>query len=94
MRSRIKSIAGCFFVTLLLTQTFIDGVARATVYENGMNPGMLLRVEQSSIYAMQKAMSEFLPRYINHDMNLPTEYSYEFSLFFDILVWKYHWKNI
>lgn len=94
MRSGIKSLMGCLCITLLLSHTFIDSYAKATVYENGMNPGMLLRVEQSSIYAFKKAMSQFLPRYINHDLNLPTEYSYEFSLFFELLVWKYHWKNI
>jgi len=39
-------------------------------------------------------MEKFLPRYVNTDLKLPTEYSYEFGMFLDILSWKVDWTNI
>jgi hypothetical protein len=80
---------------LALTGTFApNNVAQAAVYSNGMNPGMALRLEENTILAWKKAMVEFLPRYINHDVKMPTEYSYTFGLLFDWLTWKVDWKDI
>lgn len=39
-------------------------------------------------------MSDFLPEYVNADLNLPTEYHYEFGLFLDILSYQVDWTNI
>ena len=39
-------------------------------------------------------MEMFLPKYVNNDLDLPTEYHYEFGMFLDILTWKVHWTNI
>jgi len=63
-------------------------------YVSGMNPGMIMRIEQHSINQVKKAMEEFLPHYLNVDMQLPTEYEYTFSLMFDLLVWNVKWTNI
>jgi hypothetical protein len=59
-----------------------------------MNPGMQLRMEQSTLTSMRSAMSEFLPEYINADLKLPDEYHYEFGLFFEILSYTVDWTNI
>ena len=63
-------------------------------FTSGMNPGMILRLEEKSIDASKRAMQEFLPHYINMDMKLPLEFEYEFGLFFQMLVWKAKWTNI
>ena len=65
-----------------------------SAYNQGMNPGMQLRLEQQTINAFKKAMETFLPHYINVDMQLPTTYHYEFGLFFNLLKWKINWTNI
>jgi len=59
-----------------------------------MNPGMILRLEENSIHGFKNAMEDFLPHYINTDMNLPTSYNYTFGLFFDLLYWDMKWTNI
>jgi len=59
-----------------------------------MNPGMALRLEQDTIQAWKKAMVEFLPHYINHDIELPNKYSYTVGLLFDFLTWKIDWRDI
>lgn len=63
-------------------------------YKSGMNPGMILRLEQSSINSFKRAMEEFLPHYINVDLDLPKQYHYEFGLFFNLLRWEITWTNI
>ena len=60
----------------------------------GMNPGMQLRLEQKTLDAFQLAMADFLPKYVNTDLNLPTEYHYEFGLFLEILSYEIDWTNI
>jgi hypothetical protein len=59
-----------------------------------MNPGMQLRMEQKTLDAFKKSMKRFLPQYVNTDLNLPTEYHYEFGLFLDILSYEVDWTNI
>jgi hypothetical protein len=49
-------------VALLLTQT--DKLVQAREYENGMNPGMALRLEQSTVDAFKRSISDFLPHYV------------------------------
>lgn len=55
---------------------------------------MALRLEEDTILAWKRAMVEFLPRYVNHDLKMPTEYHYTFGLLFDWLTWEVDWKNI
>ena len=59
-----------------------------------MNPGMIMRLEQNSINGFKHAMEEFLPHYINVDLDLPKSYHYEFGLFFNLLQWKIDWTDI
>jgi hypothetical protein len=61
---QIKSI-----VALLL------GSIEAKWYK-GMNPGMILKVEQESIEPFKKYMQQFLPRYIQK-YNLPRRFDYK-----------------
>jgi hypothetical protein len=60
-----------------------------------MNPGMLLKLDITSIDAMKMVFGEFLPKYLMVDMNLPHEYSYA-AKFFQIpgLEWDIAWSNI
>lgn len=39
-------------------------------------------------------MANFLPYYLNVDMDLPKEYSYNVDMFFDLLNWDIEWTNI
>ena len=63
-------------------------------YTSGMNPGMQLRLEQSTLDAFKVAMKKFLPQYVNHELPLPDKYHYEFGLFFDLLSYTVDWTNI
>ena len=40
--------------------------------DRGMNPGMALRVESSTINAFKRSMQDFFPHYVYSDMMLPT----------------------
>lgn len=53
-------------------------------YTEGMNPGIMFRIDQSSINGFKNAMMKFLPHFINHDMKLPDSYYIEVG-FGDIL---------
>ena len=97
---RNKTLFAKLFICILLSQAFISNwtnpaqqMANAE-YVSGMNPGMIMRIEQHSINQVKNAMQEFLPHYLNFDMKLPTEYEYSFSLLFDLLVWNVKWTNI
>jgi len=35
-----------------------------------------------------------LPKYIEHDLKLPTEYSYKIGFLTEFFTWHYHWTNI
>lgn len=59
-----------------------------------MKPGMIMRLQQPTVNSFKKAMEEFLPHYINYDLDMPEHYHYEFGLFFNLLQWKIDWKNI
>lgn len=97
---RNKALYAKVFICLLLSQTFLSnwtsqpgGLVQAE-YQSGMNPGIILRMEQASINSAKRAMEEFLPHFINVDLNLPDHYHYEFGLFFNLLHWKIDWSNI
>ena len=55
---------------------------------------MQIRLEQQSLDAMKKAMQKFLPHYFNDDINFPTEYEFDFGLYFNFLTWHFLWTNI
>ena len=42
----------------------------------GMNPGIILKVEQESIFPFKKYMQQFLPHYIEK-YNLPKRFDYK-----------------
>jgi|DEB0MinimDraft_12_1074336.scaffolds.fasta_scaffold199707_1 hypothetical protein len=65
-----------------------------SAYSNGMNPGMAIRLEQKSVDKFKNAMQQFLPKYVEHDMKLPTEYSYKIGFLADVFTWTYKWTNI
>ena len=39
-------------------------------------------------------MEKFLPDYLNYDMKLPHEYSYNFEWLVGLIKWSIMWKNI
>jgi len=59
-----------------------------------MNPGMAMRLEQRTFEAFKRAMVDFLPHFINYDVEWPTLYSYKFSLLFDWLNMTFNWRDI
>ena len=61
---------------------------------NDMSPGMGLRLEDKTIKSFKNAMQEFLPHYINVDMNLPKEWSYTFNLLGGALPYTFTFTNI
>ncbi|MFN9898766.1 MAG: hypothetical protein ACK55Z_08245 [bacterium] len=54
----------------------------------------MLRLEQKTITQFKKAMEKFLPDYLNYDMKLPHEYSYNFEWLVGLIKWSIMWKNI
>ena len=77
MRINRKFFAS-IFIALFVSQSFIEyhtKVAQATM-QPGMYPGMMLRVDESSIVNFKDAMTLFLPHYFNVDLQLPTEYGF------------------
>ena len=63
-------------------------------YSVGMNPGIMVRLEQNTINQFKNAMEQFLPHYMNFDVNLPHEYHNKFNLFFDSFRMSLDWNNI
>ena len=91
-----KSLVGYCMISLLAINTIYQHQSVMTTqaaFQTYQNPGMQLRLEQSSMDAMKKAMQQFLPHYLNSDLNLPTEYELKFSLC-DFLSWHFQWTNI
>ena len=97
---RNKTFIAKLFICMIVSQSIIShwdshpGSFVQAEYKSGMNPGMILRLEQSTINSFKRAMEEFLPHYINVDLNLPQKYHYEFGLFFNLLRWKITWTDI
>ena len=97
---RNKALFAKVFICLILSQAFLQnwtthpGNQVQADYVSGMNPGMILRLEQATINSFKRAMEEFLPHYINVDLSLPKTYHYEFALFFNLLQWKITWTDI
>ena len=92
-----KSIVAQVLIVLFVSQMAINTHNEAQVraaYTSGMNPGMQLRMEQKTLDAFKKAMTNFLPNYVNHELPLPKNYHYEFGLFFDMLSYTIDWTDI
>ena len=98
---RAKSALCARFMLMIIASHAILDIYRETSqvqaanYKNGMNPGMLLKLDITSIDAMKMVFGEFLPKYLMVDMNLLHEYSYA-AKFFQIpgLEWDIAWSNI
>ncbi len=100
---RNKTLFAKIFICLIASQAFLQnwtshpnnpGSMVQAAFNTTMNPGMIVRLEQSSINSVKRAMEEFLPHYINVDLDLPQTYHYEFGLFFNLLQWKITWTDI
>ena len=92
---RNHSLIGSLFIVLLCGQMFIsDYNSVQSAFHTGMNPGMALRLEKQSIDSVKRAMQEFLPKYVEHDMNLPDHYQYQFGFIADVFTWHYKWTDI
>lgn len=59
-----------------------------------MNPGMMLRIDQSSIDGFKHGMSKFLPHFLTSDYELPKEWEYDFGFFADFLTYHVGFSNI
>jgi hypothetical protein len=46
-------------------------------YKKGMNPGMMVRLEQKSMDALKYSMQHFFPHFISRDMELPPSVEFE-----------------
>lgn len=67
----------------------------ASFYHPGMNPGMMLRIDQTSIDALKRVCERYLPNYFNVDLEIPEQYYYHFdSSVTDSLDWSISWTDI
>lgn len=92
-----KSIIKQSIIALFLGQMTLSkqgGLEVQAAYTSGMNPGMQMRLEQKTVNTLKTSMEQFLPKYVNTNLNMPTEYHYEFGMFLDILTWKVDWTDI
>ena len=93
MALKRKSFMGTVIAALLFSHAVVVDPVQS-VYQNGMNPGMAIRLEQKSFDAFKSAAQDFLPRYISNDMDLPKEYEYKFGFLTEWLTWSFKWHNI
>ena len=59
-----------------------------------MNPGMMLRVEENSIEAMKRSLSNHLSSFVSNNLELPEEYHYEYESKIPGFSWQIDWTNI
>ena len=55
---------------------------------------MMLRLDQASVNGFKHAMTQFLPHYVNFDLDLPTEYHYSIGFLSDYLAAHVTWDDI
>ena len=65
-KTNMLAVFALLFSSQLTTQATVD-------FSRGMNAGMGLRVEQRTIEAFKRSMTDFFPHYVVADMMLPTE---------------------
>ena len=66
-------------------------------FDPGMNPGMMLRIEQASLDNLFMALQKFFPHYYEFDMKLPNEIEFDAGpgdVLWDSLVYHCHWTDI
>ena len=49
------------------------------IWYSGMNPGMMLRVDRSSVNSMKKVFGKYLPNKLAIDLELPDSYMYDYN---------------
>ena len=96
MTLNLKMLVALIAMTLLQTaKTKVDPFVKTNTIPTA---GMAIRLEESTFNHLRHGMQEFLPTYIEHDLDLPTEYNYTFGvqsgIFTDLLTWKFEWTNI
>jgi hypothetical protein len=79
-----KLVYNFLLINICLNQLLIVVFGLST-YKAGMNPGIMIRLEQRTINSFKNAMEQFLPYYLNFDINLPHEYHYKFALFYNLI---------
>lgn len=92
-----KTLLANILLGIISISSFADfqkNLQTQAAYQQYMNPGMQIRLEQATIEGMKKAMARFLPRYIKYDMKLPTELEYKFDSGIGLLDWHFRWTNI
>lgn len=101
-KSKHQSIVGKCLIALIISQAIFTDVeniqSSARVWNpDGMDPGMILRIDQGSVNGFKKAMYKFLPHYLETDMPWPTEYEFYVGLgdvLWGLLTWHVTWTNI
>lgn len=82
----------------MLVSAAVISASQKIVEDTGVNPGLAIRLEQSTFDAFKGAMQDFLPKYIEHDAQLPQNYDYTIGLdippFTEFLTYKIHWDKI
>ena len=63
------------------------------IWYKNMNPGMMLRVDRSSIDAMKKVFGKYLPNMLAIDMELPETYMYDYNKIWG-MEFRFTYKNI
>lgn len=76
------------FVLLTIPQ-IVEGI-----YYKGMNPGMILKVDQTSVNSFKKIAGRYLPGYLSADLNLPKNYTYAPMNQIWGLEWDITWEDI
>jgi hypothetical protein len=68
--------------------------ARKPAIPDYQAPGLAMRLNQQTINEFKKAMEEFLPHYVDADLQLPTEYEQTFELLWGLIKFDYEWTNV
>ena len=57
----------------------------ASLFAVGNYPGMIMRIDESNINQMKKALQEFLPHYLDVDFRMPESYVYKVETLSDLV---------
>ena len=100
MKTVRRSLVGTLLISILSLNMIVTDYksvvhAAKSEFKTGMNPGMAIRLEQQTVEAMKRAMQEFLPNYVQHDIGLPKTAEYAIRPW-DIswLSWEWNWTDI
>ena len=73
---------------------FLMSSVAAVTWRKGMNPGMMLRVDEYSVDAMKNVIARYLPTYVNSGLNLPRNYTYEYNSYIPGFSWAIDYQDI